>query len=148
MLKRIILAGCLVQALGFAGFSQSGNNPSTAVKFEPDMLPHSPEAEQGITLVAELDGEILGFIDVRLERSEDLMHREMIYCHVSEIAVGGLYRGRGVGGRLMRAAEDWGRKMGAEFASLEFHTANKRAGVFYQERLGYRPAAITAIKKL
>jgi hypothetical protein len=48
----------------------------------------------------------------------------------------------------MQAAEDWGCKMGAEFASLAFHTANDRAGLFYQEQLGYRPAAITAIKRL
>lgn len=113
-----------------------------------DVLQQSSGGEQGITLVAEFNGEILGFIDVRLERSKDLMHREMVYCHVSEIAVGGPYQGQGIGARLMQAAEDWGCKMGAEFASLEFHTANDRAGLFYQERLGYRPAAITAIKRL
>jgi hypothetical protein len=38
--------------------------------------------------------------------------------------------------------------MGAEFASLEYHAANTRAGLFYQERMGYRPAAITAIRRL
>ena len=39
------------------------------------------------TLVAELSGEIVGFIDARLEQSPDAMHREMIYCHIAEIAV-------------------------------------------------------------
>ena len=49
---------------------------------------HPPDAGgAGITLVAELRGEIVGFIDARLERSRDVMHREMIYCHVVEIAV-------------------------------------------------------------
>jgi len=48
---------------------------------------------------------------------------------------------------LLKAAEDWGRKKGAEFASLEFHNENKRAGLFYQ-KMGYRPASITAIKRL
>src|SRR5882757_4422589 len=39
----------------------------------------SPTGAEAITLVAELDGEIVGFIDARLEQSQDAMHREMIY---------------------------------------------------------------------
>ena len=80
-----------------------------------------------ITLVAELSGEIVGFIDARLEQSPDAMHREMIYCHIAEIAVRGGHRNQGIGGRLLRAAEDWGHRLGAEFASLEYHAANTRA---------------------
>jgi len=41
-----------------------------------------------------------------------------------------------------------GRRRGAEFASVEYHTANVRASSFYQQRMGYRLAAITAIKRL
>src|SRR5215472_3729857 len=40
---------------------------------------------EGIAFVAEIGGEVVGFIDVRLERSPDAMHREMMYCHVAEI---------------------------------------------------------------
>ena|SRR5690242_11535834 len=100
------------------------------------------------TLVAELSGEIVGFIDARLERSADAMHREMIYCHIAEIAVRCGHRNQGIGGRLLRAAENWGRRLGAEFASLEYHAANKRASLFFQDHMGYRLAAITAIKRL
>jgi hypothetical protein len=39
-----------------------------------------------ITLVAELGGEIVGFIDASLEQSPDSMHREMMYCHIAELA--------------------------------------------------------------
>ena len=46
MLKKVLLTGCLIQAMSFAGYSQGGDNPSSPVKFEPDMLAHSPEAEQ------------------------------------------------------------------------------------------------------
>ena len=66
----------------------------------------------------------------------------------AEIAVRRAHWSQGIGGRLLQAAEDWGRELGAEFASLEYHVANTRASLFYQERLGYRPAAITAIKRL
>jgi len=109
-----------------------------------------PEESGGaaITLVAECEGEIAGFIDARLERSPDAMHQEMLYCHVAEIAVRGPYRSQGVGARLMQAAEDWGRGNNAKFASLEYHAANKRAAAFYHERMGYTTASITAIKRL
>jgi ribosomal protein S18 acetylase RimI-like enzyme len=103
---------------------------------------------EATTYVAECSGEIIGFIDVQLDRSPDAMHKEMTYCHISEIAVRNGHQNQGIGGRLLEAAEEWGRKMGAEFASLEFHTENTRASLFYQGRMGYRPASITAIKRL
>jgi ribosomal protein S18 acetylase RimI-like enzyme len=106
------------------------------------------KARVGVTLVAELSGEVVGFIEARLERSPDPMHREIIYCHVAEIAVSRRYQSQGIGGQLLRAAEDWGRRQGAEFASLEYHATNTRAGAFYERRMGYRVAAITAVKHL
>jgi ribosomal protein S18 acetylase RimI-like enzyme len=110
---------------------------------------HPPNAGgESITFVAELSGEIVGFIEARLEQSLDAMHREMIYCHVAEIAVSCRHQNRGIGGRLLLAAEDWGRQQGAAFASLEYHAANTRASAFYQRRMGYCIASITAIKRL
>jgi ribosomal protein S18 acetylase RimI-like enzyme len=109
---------------------------------------HSPNtSEKAITLVAEMGNKIVGFVDARLTRSPDPMHREMLYCHIVEIAVSSGQRGQGVGERLLRAAEDWGRREGAEFVSLEFLAANQRARGFY-ERLGYRAGSIIAIKQL
>lgn len=108
----------------------------------------SDAAVEAATLVAEFTGEILGFVDARLERSPDAMHRQMIFCVIAEIAVRRGHRSQGIGSRLLRAAEDWGRRLGAEFGLLEYHTANARASLFYQERMGYRPAAVTAIKRL
>ncbi len=112
-------------------------------------LQHSlAKVVESINLVAEISGEIVGFIDVRLERSPDPMHREMMYCHVAEIAVSRRYQNHGIGRRLLREAEDWGRLQGAEFASLEFHAANTRASAFYRRRMGYVIASLTAIKRL
>lgn len=102
---------------------------------------------ESITLVAELGGHIVGFIDVRLYQPTDPMHRQMIYCLISEIAVKREHQNHGIGGQLLRAAEDWGREQGAEFAALEYHAANVRAGAFYQH-MHYRLASITAIKRL
>jgi ribosomal protein S18 acetylase RimI-like enzyme len=110
---------------------------------------HPPDAdEEGTTLVAELRGEIVGFVDARLFRSPDPMHREMLYCHIVEIAVSRRYQSQGIGERLLAAAEDWGRGQGAKLASLEYLAANARAASFYQRRMGYHVAAVTAIKRL
>ena len=110
---------------------------------------HPPDVRgECVTLVAELTGEIVGFIDARLEQSLDAMHREMIYCHVAEIAVSCRHQNRGIGGRLLLAAEDWGRQQGAEFASLEYRTANTPASLFNQQRMDYLVACITVIKRL
>jgi len=109
---------------------------------------HPPEAAgKAVTLVAETGGEIVGFVDIRLTHSPDPMHRQMLYCHIVEIAVSNHHQGQGLGAQLLAAAEGWGREQGAEFGSLEYLAANHRAARFY-ERLGYRPAHIMAIKRL
>lgn len=110
---------------------------------------HPPQAvAESITLVAEQREEVVGFIDARLERSPDPMHRQLVYCQIVEIAVSKGARRQGVGGRLLRAVEEWGRGQGAEFALLEYHAANSQAREFYQRRMGYDVASITAIKRL
>jgi GNAT superfamily N-acetyltransferase len=108
---------------------------------------HPPESA-AITLVAELGGAIVGFLDARLDRSPDPMHRELLYCVVVEIAVSQQRRGWGVGGRLLMEVEAWGREHGAHYVSLEYLAANTRASEFYQRRMEYHVAHITAIKRL
>ena len=110
---------------------------------------HPPQTEgDSITLIAELGGEIVGFVDARVERFPDPMLCEMLYCHIVEIAVSLAHQSQGIGGQLLRAAEDWGREHGAEMAALEYLTANTRAGSFYEQRMGYRRAAAKSVKRL
>jgi ribosomal protein S18 acetylase RimI-like enzyme len=110
---------------------------------------HSQDAgQQSVTLVAELSGEIVGFVDAQLQQSPDPMHRAITYCHIVEIAVSTRHQNQSIGERLLSTAEEWGRQQGAELASLEFLAVNTRAATFYQRRMGYRPASITAIKRL
>ena len=104
--------------------------------------------EGALTLVAESDGAIVGFVDAEIVRSPDPMHRECLYCHIWEIAVSAARRGQGIGSRLMAAVEDWGRAQGAEYASLEYNAANTRAENFYRHRMAYRVASLTMIKAL
>jgi ribosomal protein S18 acetylase RimI-like enzyme len=64
------------------------------------------------------------------------------------LAVRTRQRSGGVGAALLRAVENWGRANGAAYVILEFHAANTRAGEFYQRKLGYTVAAMTALKPL
>ncbi|HKD84276.1 MAG TPA: GNAT family N-acetyltransferase [Terriglobales bacterium] len=112
-------------------------------------LQHAPDAgEESITLVAEMSGGIVGFVDTRLYRSPDPMHREILYCNIVEIAVSRQHQSQGIGGQLLQTAEEWGRGQGAQLALLEYNAANQRAGEFYRRRTQYRVASITAIKRL
>ncbi len=52
----------------------------------PDRRYDSPGGEV-VTFVADLGGEIVGFVDVALYRPTDAMHRDITYCHIFEIAV-------------------------------------------------------------
>lgn len=103
---------------------------------------------EGITYVADSDDGIVGFVDARLDRSTDAMHREMVFCHVIEIAVHHRFQRCGIGAQLLLAAEQWGRDNGANIALLEFHSANSQASSFYQRRMGYRVTSITVVKNL
>jgi ribosomal protein S18 acetylase RimI-like enzyme len=118
-----------------------------SARYREGRQPAASGTGEAVTLVAERNSEIVGFVDTRLTRSPDPMHREMLYCHIVEIAVSTRQQGQGIGEQLLRAAEDWGRRQGAEYASLEYLAANQRASLFY-ERLGYHAASVTAIKRL
>ena len=100
-----------------------------------------------ITLVAEMENDLAGFADARLEHPGDPMHRPMLYCYLVEIAVAAEHRSRGIGKLLLEAVERWGSEHGASFVSLEYNTKNPRAAAFYQ-RMGYQPASVFTIKWL
>jgi ribosomal protein S18 acetylase RimI-like enzyme len=110
---------------------------------------HPPSAEgESTTFVAEFDGEVVGFIDARLDRSPDAMHRAVVFCHIAEIAVCRQFQRRGIGARLLQAAERWGSERGADIALLEYHSANSQPREFYRSRMGYRVTSISAVKSL
>lgn len=110
---------------------------------------HGPGTDdESVTLVAELNNEIVGFLDARLFRSSDPMHRELLFCQISEIAVSRRFQSRGIGAQLLQAAEHWGQEQGADMALLEYHSANSRAADFYRRKMGYRVTSITVVKDL
>jgi ribosomal protein S18 acetylase RimI-like enzyme len=106
----------------------------------------TPPAERA-TLVAELDGRVVGVVDVRVAHPGGA-HRPLRYGYVAEIAVSEADRRRGVGEALLLAAEDWSRAAGCVYAVLDYNARNADAARFYRERLGYRSAGEIVVKEL
>ena len=104
-----------------------------------------PAGEEGVTLVAEKHGEVLGFLDARLIPPFDPMFRPVTLCFITDVAVATDRRREGIGEQLMTAVEQWGSSRGAGLVALEYLNANTRAASFY-DRLGYRPKSTVAVK--
>jgi GNAT superfamily N-acetyltransferase len=104
-------------------------------------------AEDRTTLVAELDGEVVGMIDIRVTVPGG-SHRKLRYGYVAELAVRAAFRRRGIGALLLEAAEDWARRARCTYTVLDYNARNLDAGRFYNERMGYRPAGTIVVKDL
>jgi ribosomal protein S18 acetylase RimI-like enzyme len=107
-----------------------------------------PLAEDEHILVAEVDGEVVGWIEMQLRPATG--QPRMMRDHVSvdlDIAVLAQHRGHGVGSRLVAAAEVWAAEHGAEVMTLQAHVANLDAIRFYSERHGFRTTAILMMKR-
>lgn len=95
-------------------------------------------------LVAEEDGAALGFVSLEVLRD---FFDGAEHGHVSVLAVARDAEGRGVGGALMRAAEDWARERGYGKLTLNVFEGNARARAVYAH-LAYRPETMRYIKFL
>lgn len=90
----------------------------------------------GATLVAEVDGRVVGVLGVA--RSRRGAGR-----HIAElgIAVAGSSRGVGVGAALMRAIESWAREFGVTRLELRVFPENERARRLYRS-MGYEEEGV------
>jgi ribosomal protein S18 acetylase RimI-like enzyme len=107
-----------------------------------------PSGEESVILVAERGGEVVGLVEVQLKApdGEPRMLRDAVSAEV-DVAVLPDSRGSGVGTELMAAAEAWAFEHGAEFMTLQVHTANVDAIRFYQERHGWRTSGLFMLKR-
>jgi GNAT superfamily N-acetyltransferase len=103
--------------------------------------------DEQATLVAELDGRVVGVADLRVVYPAGA-HQLLRYGEIAELAVAAHARSKGVGTALVAAAEEWARERGCVYTVLDYDARNLDAGRFYRDRLGYSSAGEIVLKKL
>ncbi len=93
------------------------------------------ESDGALALVANEGRTAVGYVLAMLQERPPVMvgPPDLLIC---EIGVAEGQRGRGIGRRMLREAEEWGRLRGAEFVRLHVYEANRGAIRFY-EREGF-----------
>jgi GNAT superfamily N-acetyltransferase len=100
--------------------------------------------DRPVVIAEDTDGSRVGF--AYLERQTDYFTgRE--HTHIAVLAVADAAEGRGVGRALVAAAEDWARRHGDPFITLNVFAGNTRARAVY-ERLGYGAETLHYVKPL
>jgi GNAT superfamily N-acetyltransferase len=88
-------------------------------------------SERSDVLLADADGDLVGFCSVYLDI---LSVRFGQRSWVEDLAVHPDRRSRSIGGRLLRAAQDWARERGATHLELDSGNDRIRAHRFYERR--------------
>ncbi len=83
------------------------------------------------TLVAEIEGEIVGFIGLCKSYSYE---RSGCYIRITALIVSEQYREKGIGTRLLQAAEEWARLLNASCIVLSSGLNRKEAHKFYENK--------------
>jgi GNAT superfamily N-acetyltransferase len=114
----------------------------------------TPLGDNTVWLVAEVEGEAVG--DAYAELREPVTYaavqpqrdvgRRRVY--LDYLAVQERFRRRGVGGRLLRAVEQWARDKGAELISTDTNLRSNFGAVEFYESHGYEKQAVILRKTL
>ena len=111
-------------------------------------------AEDEIALVAEVDGEVAGYLEARLLlpmetarwQGQPDLGKVRLYINVVETAPA--FQRRGAATSLVQAAEEWGRSRGASVAVCDTWVESPVSIPFWERRMGYRRRAVTFRKPL
>jgi predicted N-acetyltransferase YhbS len=111
-------------------------------------------SETTLELIAEVNGEVAGHIEAQLLLpGENSRFQTVPYLATSRLWIASLgvfmrYWRRGVGGELVRAAEDWGRDRGAALVMCDTWIGSPVSVPFWESRLGYERRAVILQKEL
>jgi ribosomal protein S18 acetylase RimI-like enzyme len=128
-------------------FEPSMSRPQdVADAYLADMLKRCA-ASRGRVFVAEQDGTIAGFVCLMAKVEADRDESLEPYSYVSDLLVRAAHRGRGIGRRLMLAAEAAAREARTTRLKVGVLAANKGAYEFYRAG-GFREYSIQLVKNL
>lgn len=89
----------------------------------------------GVLLVAEMEGEVLGFAHGSVRLTPDYLGNKKVGV-ITHIYVDGQYRGKGAGESLVKGLEKW--FAGKDVHSVELQVlAGNKSGIAFWEKLGY-----------
>jgi len=103
-----------------------------------------PRPDTEILIAVDDRGERLGF--AMMESPTDYFRRTQ-HGHVAILAVAASAQGRGAGGALLRAADDWSRSRGFAWVTLNVFHGNMHAREVYAHS-GYLPETLRYFKPL
>jgi GNAT superfamily N-acetyltransferase len=107
-----------------------------------------------LLLVAELDGQVVGWLWARIERPGPNAAAQLTREHgwirlvVASLIVDRDHWRSGAGTALLEAAEAWGRAEGAQVARLDTYADSPVSVPFYEDHMGYRRRSIVFQKQL
>jgi GNAT superfamily N-acetyltransferase len=107
-----------------------------------------------LRLVAEAEGEVAGALVARLLPPEAGAKRQITpdlretRLRIEYLATAAASRRRGVGTRLVEAAEAWGRDAGATIAETSTYHGSPLSVPFWEERMGYQEPSVNLRKPL
>ena len=103
----------------------------------------STTSEDACALVAEKDGQVVGFVTAAVERPVEnaaghlLRDLGWVRVVIHALVVQEAHRRQGIGTKLMQAAEAWARGRGAVIALVDTYVGSPLSVPFYETRLGY-----------
>jgi GNAT superfamily N-acetyltransferase len=114
----------------------------------------SQEDTSTLRLVAEVDGDVAGWLSAHIEPPDDeaeaQITREQGWTRlvVDALIVDQQLWRYGAGTALLEAAEAWGRRHGARVSRLDTYADSPVSVPFYEDRMGYRRRSIVFQKRL
>ncbi|KKT82180.1 MAG: hypothetical protein A3B99_03680 [Candidatus Yanofskybacteria bacterium RIFCSPHIGHO2_02_FULL_44_12b] len=106
------------------------------------------ETEDGKLFVADVAGKIAGFVAVLVDedKKDNPCYKIKRLAYITDLVVSKEYRKGGIGGQLIRAAEEYAMGIGIQYIALDVQVKNPAVN-FYQKH-GYTERSIWMNKKL
>lgn len=123
-----------------------------AESFDEDLA--KPVPEEATSLVAELEGRVVGWIYARLEApAENAAYQLLTELGQTRLVIDALvveepHRRRGVGTEMMHAVEAWAKARGATIASVDTYIDSPISVPFYVHRMRYARKSLSLRKPL
>lgn len=143
------VTGCITQLQEFERGLDTRVLPGRAVEdWYLDYLLAACAQTAGRVLVAEVDGEVVGFAAVQARvPNEDRDEEGYEYAYISDLGVRETHRGGGIGRALIEAAEDYARARGARWLRIGVLARNETAHRLYR-RCGFADRLVMLEKVL